>query len=222
MNKKIEELEKKLKIKLKNKNLLHRAITHKSANKNNNNEKLEFLGDRVIGLVLSKKLIELYPQENEGILDKRFATLVNRDTCSSIAWKIGLQNYLILGDTKKKIKEDDKKILSDACEALIGAIYIDQGYNFIENFVLQSWNYHLKKSNITILDSKTKLQEYSLKLYKKLPIYKMIYSKGPKHNPTFKVVVSIKGSKQFVGTGNSIQEAEQNSAKNLLKGMKIT
>ena len=222
MNIKIQELEKKLKIKLKNKILLHQAITHKSSNRKINNEKLEFLGDRVIGLVLSKKLIDLYPQESEGILDKRFATLVNRDTCSSIAWKIGLQNYLILGDTKKKIKEDDKKILSDACEALIGAIYIDQGYNFSENFVLQLWNYYLKKSNITILDSKTKLQEYSLKLYKKLPVYKLIYSKGPKHNPTFKVGVSIKGTKQFVGTGNAIQEAEQNAAKNLLNGINIS
>jgi len=221
MNIKIQELEKKLKVKLKNKLLLNQAMTHKSANKKNNNEKLEFLGDRVIGLVLSKRLIELYPEENEGILDKRFATLVNRETCSSVGWTMGLQNYLILGDTKKKIKEDDKKILSDACEAIIGAIYMDQGYVFTEKFVLKLWNHHLKKSNITILDSKTRLQEYSLKLYKKLPVYKLINSKGPKHNPTFKVGVSIKGSNQFVGTGNSIQEAEQNSAKNLLKEMNI-
>ena len=123
---------------------------------------------------------------------------------------------------QKKIKENDKKILSDACEALIGAIYIDQGYNFTENFVLHLWNYYLKKSNITILDSKTELQEYSLKLYKKLPVYKLIHTKGPKHNPTFKVSVSIKGSKQFVGIGNSIQEAEQNGAKNLLKEINIS
>ena len=159
MNIKIQELEKKLKVKLKNKLLLNQAMTHKSANKKNNNEKLEFLGDRVIGLVLSKRLIELYPEENEGILDKRFATLVNRETCSSVGWTMGLQNYLNLGDTKKKIKEDDKKILSDACEAIIGAIYMDQGYVFTEKFVLKLWNHHLKKSNITILDSKTRLQE---------------------------------------------------------------
>ena len=197
MNIKIQELEKKLKVKLKNKLLLNQAMTHKSANKKNNNEKLEFLGDRVIGLVLSKRLIELYPEENEGILDKRFATLVNRETCSSVGWTMGLQNYLILGDTKKKIKEVDKKILSDACEAIIGAIYMDQGYVFTEKFVLKLWNHHLKKSNITILDSKTRLQEYSLKLYKKLPVYKLINSKGPKHNPTFKVGVSIKGSNDY-------------------------
>ena len=131
----IHKFQRVQKIKFKNSSLLIEALTHKSANKKINNEKLEFLGDRVIGLILSKKLIDLYPYENEGVLDKRFAILVNRETCSDIAWSIGIQNYIIIGNSKKKITKKDKKILSDCCEAIIGAIYIDRGYDFVKNFI---------------------------------------------------------------------------------------
>ena len=172
--KNIAKLEKNLNIKFKNKSLLKEALTHKSADQKINNEKLEFLGDRVIGLILSKKLYDLYPNETEGVLDKRFANLVNKKTCCDIAWSIGIQNYIILGNNKKKISKKDEKILSDSCEALIGSIYIDFGYMFVENFVLKIWKNKILKSNTTILESKTKLQEYSLKNFKKLPIYKLI------------------------------------------------
>jgi len=217
----IPNLEKKLKIKIKNRSLYTEALTHKSANIEINNEKLEFLGDRVIGLILSKKLFDLYPNENEGILDKRFSKLVNRKTCCNIGWLMGLQNFIILSDTKKKITKKDEKILSDACEALIGAIYIDKGFNFTIEFVENLWRSYLNSSNVTILDPKTRLQEYSLKKFKKLPIYKLLNSKGPRHDPTFKISVSIYESKEFFGTGKSIQKAEQNGAYKLLKDIKI-
>ncbi|MDC0205320.1 ribonuclease III [Pelagibacteraceae bacterium] len=215
------KFEKKIKIKVKNKSLLEKALTHKSASSTFNNEKLEFLGDRVLGLVLSHKLYKLYPDESEGVLDKRFSKLVNKKTCCSIAWEMGLQNYIRLGDTKKKITRTDEKILSDACESLVGAVFLDQGYEFAKNFILNLWHDFIIKSNITILDSKTKLQEYSLKKYKKLPIYTVVDLKGPKHNPTFKVSVSIQGSRKFFGTGRSKQEAQQSCAKNLLKKINI-
>ena len=218
---KISKFQKNLKIKFKNKSLLIEALTHKSANQKFNNEKLEFLGDRVIGLVLSKKLLDLYPNETEGVLDKRFSNLVNRKTCCNVGWSIGVQNYLIIGNIKKKINIKDEKIISDCCEAIIGAIYIDQGFNFVKNFILKIWKKNLDKSDVTILDPKTKLQEYSLKFYKKLPIYQMLGSSGPKHNPVYKVSVSIIGSKQFIGFGNSKQEAEQDGAAKLIKGKNI-
>ena len=101
MIKNISKFQKDLKIKFKNQSLLTEALTHKSANQNYNNEKLEFLGDRVIGLVLSKKLFDLYPNENEGVLDKRFASLVNRKICCEIGWSIGVHKYLLIGDKKK-------------------------------------------------------------------------------------------------------------------------
>ena len=217
MNIDIQKFEKKLKIKMKSKSLLIDALTHKSANHEINNEKLEFLGDRVIGLILSKKLFDIYPKETEGVLDKRFAKLVNRKTCASIAWLMGIKDYIIMGDTKKKINQKDEKILSDACEALIGAIYSDRGYNYVKEFVLRFWNKDIKESHVTILDPKTKLQEYSLKFYKKLPFYRLLNSKGPKHNPIFKISVSITKSKQFIGLGNSKKQAEQEAAAKLLK-----
>ena len=99
----IHKFQKSHKFKFKNNSLLIEAFTHKSANKKFNNEKLEFLGDRVIGLILSKKLIDLYPDENEGVLDKRFANLVNRRVCFDIGWSIGIHNYIIIGNKKKKI-----------------------------------------------------------------------------------------------------------------------
>ena len=213
--------EKFLKIKFKNKSLIEVAITHKSANKKQNNEKLEFLGDRVIGLVLSKKLFDLYPNENEGVLDKRFARLVNRKTCCDIAWSLGLQNYIITGNVKKKITKNDEKILSDCCEAVIGAIFIDRGFYFVRNFILKIWKKNIDKSDTTILDPKTKLQEHSLKTFKKLPLYKLVGSTGPKHSPIYKISVSIIGTKKFIGTGNSKQEAEQDGAKKLLMKKKI-
>ena len=221
MNLNISKFQKILKIKIKNKTLLIEALTHKSANQEINNEKLEFLGDRVIALILSKKLLDLYPKEPEGIIDKKFAKLVNKKTCASIAWSIGLKNFIQMGNSKKKIARKDEKILSDACEAIIGAVYVDLGYDYVKEFILRLWKQDINKSDITILDPKTKLQEYSLKVYKKLPIYRLLSSSGPKHNPFFKISVVITGSKQFVGRGNSKKEAEQDSANNLLKTMNI-
>ena len=221
MIKNIDKFQKSQKISFKNKSLLIEALTHKSANESFNNEKLEFLGDRVIGIILSKKLIELYPKEDVGVLDKRFAILVNRETCSDIAWSIGVQNYIVMGNQKNKITKKDKKILSDCCEAIIGAIYVDRGYDFVKSFVLKVWKKNIDKSDITVLDSKTKLQEYSLKSYRKLPLYRLMNSSGPKHKPIYKISVSITGSKQFIGSGGSKQEAEQNAAFKLLKDRNI-
>jgi len=220
MIKKIFTLEKKLNFKIKDKNLLVIAMTHKSANIHSNNEKLEFLGDRVIGLILSKKLLDLYPSESEGVLDKKFAKLVNRETCSFIAYSIGLHNYIIIGN-KKKINKEDHKILSDACEALIGAVFVDKGYEYTSKLVLNLWKSEISKSQIVVLDSKTKLQEYSLKNFKQLPEYKLISVNGPKHNPSFKISVAIKGSKHHTGIGFSKQQAQLNAAKNLLTKLKI-
>ena len=218
----VNKLQKNLKIKFKDRSLLIKALTHKSANQEINNEKLEFLGDRVIGLVLSKKLFDLYPNENEGVLDKRFARLVNRKTCCEVAWSIGVQDYIIIADSKKKISNKDEKILSDCCEALIGSIYIDRGYDFAKDFILRIWKKNIDKSDITILDPKTKLQEYSLKRYKKLPLYRLVGSSGPKHKPIYKISVIIKESKKFIGAGASKQEAEQNGAAKLLRDINIS
>ena len=214
-------LENKININFTNKKLLHLSLVHKSANKLLNNEKLEFLGDRVLALVLSKKLFFLFPNETEGNLDKKFASLVNKKACLKISKLLELEKFLILGNAyKKKIAIEDK-ILSDACEALIGSIYLDSGYKIAENFILKYWNNEIKKSKDTKIDSKTKLQEYSLKLFKILPNYKILHFTGPRHNPSYKVSVKINNSKSIYGEGHSKKIAEHNAAKKLLIHLKI-
>ncbi len=214
-------LENKINIKFKNKRLLSLSLVHKSFDLLSNNEKLEFLGDRVLALVLSKKLFNLYPSESEGNLDIKFASLVNRKTCLKISKILELEKFLILGNMYKNNLKIEDKILSDACEALIGAIYLDSGYSVVESFILKFWNDEIKKTTYTKIDPKTKLQEYSLKHFQKLPTYKVLTDIGPRHNPSYKVSVKIHNSKFFYGVGNSKKIAERDAAKKNLKGLKI-
>ena len=211
MNIKTSKFEKKLNIKFKNINLLIKSLTHKSYDSINNNEKLEFLGDRVLGLIISKKLFEIYPKDKEGTLDKKLASLVNKQKCFEVAKSLELERFVFVGNTTKENKIENK-IISDCCEALLGAIYLDQGLNVVEKFILKIWKSHLKDSVITYVDSKTKLQEYSLKKYKSLPIYKLFENSGPRHKPTFNVGVRLKYTKFINAKGNSKKEAQQKAA----------
>ena len=205
-------LEKKINIKFKNKKLLIKSLTHKSFDKKNNNEKIEFLGDRVLGLVIAKKLLEIYPDEKEGILDKKFASLVNKKTCLQIGNNIKLEKYILTFNPRNKSVKIEDKVIADCCEALVGAVYLDKGFVVTENFILSLWKENIKNSIITPIDAKTKLQEYSLKNFKKLPIYKVISNTGPRHKPIFKVGVKLSNSKYYLGEGPSKKEAEQNAA----------
>jgi ribonuclease-3 len=213
-------LEKKLKINFKNKKLLIRSLTHKSYDKNDNNEKIEFLGDRVLGLIIAKKLLEIYPYEKEGILDKKFASLVNKKTCLQIAKKIDLQKYVLTFDSINNNKIIEDKVLADSCEALLGSIYLDKGFNIVEKVILDLWSDHIKDSEITQIDAKTKLQELSLKKFKKLPIYKLISNTGPRHKPLFKVAVKLIDTKFYTAEGKSKKDAEQNAAIECLRSIK--
>ena len=216
----IHKLEKTINVKFKNLDLLKQSLTHKSFDTNKNNEKIEFLGDRVLGLIVSKKLLEIYPDEKEGILDKKFASLVNKSTCLEIAKNINLDKFILTFNPKnKKIKIEDK-IVSDSCEALIGAIFLDRGLSVAEKVVLELWKNHIKNSIITQIDAKTKLQEFSLKKFKKLPSYKLISNTGPRHKPMFKVGVKLPDSKYFISSGKSKKDAEQNAAIECLKNIK--
>ena len=207
-----QNLEKQLKLKFNNQKLLLESLIHKSYDPILNNEKMEFLGDRVLGLIIAKKLLEIYPDEKEGILDKKFASLVNKKKCLEIAKFLELENYILVYNPRnKKIKIEDK-IIADCLEALIGAIYLDKGLNVTEKFILTLWKDHINASVVTQIDAKTKLQEYSLKIFKSLPIYKLISNTGPRHKPLFKVSVKIKDSKFFTALGTSKKDAEQNAA----------
>ena len=216
----IHKLEKTINVKFKNLDLLKQSLTHKSFDTNKNNEKIEFLGDRVLGLIVSKKLLEIYPDEKEGILDKKFSSLVNKTTCLEIAKNINLDKFILTFNPKnKKIKIEDK-IVSDSCEALIGAIFLDKGLSVAEKVVLELWKNHIKNSIITQIDAKTKLQEFSLKKFKKLPSYKLISNTGPRHKPMFKVGVKLPVTKYFISSGKSKKDAEQNAAIECFKNIK--
>ena len=205
-------LEKKINIKFKDRKLLIKCLTHKSFDKTNNNEKVEFLGDRVLGLIIAKKLLEIYPDEKEGILDKKFASLVNKKTCLQIAKSINLEKYILTFNPKnKKVKIEDK-VVSDSCEALIGGVYLDKGFTVTENFILSLWKKNIQDSIITQIDAKTKLQELTLKKFKKLPTYKVVSNTGPRHKPVFKVGVKLPDTKFYIGKGSSKKDAEQNAA----------
>ena len=215
------KLEQKINIKFKDQDLLKKSLIHKSNDNDYNNEKLEFLGDRVLGLILAKTLLKIYPNEKEGVIDKKFANLVNKKTCLLIAKKIELKKFIITGNSYKGLTRSDDKIVSDGLEALLGAVYLDQGIIAAEKFILFFWNEYLDKSSITKIDAKTQLQEYSLKKYKVLPVYKINKQSGPQHSPVFKVEVQIKSSKKFFASGTSKKDAQQNAAQKLLHELKI-
>ena len=221
MEKKIKELEKIIKYSFRKTSLLEKALTHKSFDKNINNEKLEFLGDRVLGLIISEKLLDKYPDENEGIIDKKFANLVNKKTCLLVARKMNLKKYILLGSSHKKLARSADKITSDCLEAIVGAIYLDGGLKFVEKFILNFWDEYLLKSTVTLIDSKTKLQEFSLKTFKELPKYVFFKKTGPQHRPIFKTEVQIPNSKKIIGIGSSKKNAQQNAAAKLLKILNI-
>ena len=212
-------LEKKIKVNFKNKNLLEKSLTHKSFDKERNNEKVEFLGDRVLGLVIAKKLLEIYPNEKEGILDKKYASLVNKKTCLEIAKNINLHKYILTFNVKNKNNIIEDKVLADCCEALIGSIYLDKGFQVVEKVILNLWSNNIKNSVVTQIDAKTKLQEFSLKKFKRLPFYKLISNTGPRHKPLFKVGVKLLNSKMFIAEGKSKKDAEQNAAIICLKNI---
>ncbi len=220
----ILRIEKIIKYKFTNKDLLIRAFTHKSTSKdiNKNYEKLEFLGDRVLGLVLADFLEKNYSNDSVGNLDKRLASLVNKERCFKIIETLDLGKFLNFAKHSSKLNTRETiNVYGDLCEALIGAIYLDKGYSYAKKFILNNWKVHLNQSSEIVIDSKTKLQEFSLKNYKKLPEYKLVSSTGPSHSPVFKVSVCIEKSKIFLGEGTSKKIAEANAASKLIETLKI-
>ena len=215
----LSQLEKKLKIKFKDKKLLEKSLIHKSLDPINNNEKLEFLGDRVLGFIISKKLIDIYPDENEGSLDKKFASLVNKNRCLDIANKLELFNYIKTNTNKTNKYKIENKILSDTCESIIGAIFLDQGYREAKKTILNLFQDELNnlKNIKTFKDPKSVLQE---KLQSKgidPPKYQTSLKSGPPHNPVFETKLFI-GKKLIVKSeGFKKSDSEKKVATEALK-----
>ena len=201
-----------------NEEILERALTHKSYNKFNNNEQLEFLGDRVLGVVIAEEIFKEIQNSNEGILDKKYSKLVNKIACFEVAKDILLGNYIKLGSTEKASDGNKKlSILADTCEAILGAIYLDAGFLKAREIILKLWKKQFLLLGDSLIDAKSFLQEWTLKKSKDLPKYNVIEKNGPDHNPVFKVEIKYKKYDPVISEGASIKEAEMKAAEKFIK-----
>jgi ribonuclease-3 len=202
--------------------LLAEALTHPSATRrgrhaSRNNQRLEFLGDRVLGLIIAHLLIARFPGEEEGPLSRRHAALVRRETLADIARAFGLGEMLTFARSEEAGNgRDNPSILADALEALIGALYLDGGLEQAERFVRGRWDAYVQAMGQPPRDAKTALQEWAQGRGLSLPAYTLIDTSGPAHAPLFEVRVALAGYPAMTASASSKRQAEQAAAKALL------
>ena len=207
----------------KDRALLTTALTHSSAvaagicNARGTYERLEFLGDRVLGLVVAEMLLATYPEAAEGELSPRLARLVRKETCAEVAAELGLGDALIAGGGKEQRRSlQTRNVLGDACEAVIAAIFLDGGMEAASRFVSEHWRERMLSLRGPRQDAKTALQEWAQRLGKGTPTYALVDRRGPDHASTFAVSVNVAKTEQAVGEGRSRREAEQAAAATVL------
>ena len=207
----------------KDRALLNRALTHASARTGKtiqDNERLEFLGDRVLGLAIAELLCETFPEASEGDLARRFNRLVRGGTCAAIGRKIKLGPHLILSGSEAESGGRDKDtILADAVEALLGAVLIESGYNAARTIIRDLWAGELEKLPVVSVDAKSALQEWAQGRGLPLPEYVVTKQDGPSHAPDFEITVTVQGFAPETGSGNSKRIAEQQAAARLFEAL---
>lgn len=203
--------------------LLERALTHASMRTGRrpqppDNERLEFLGDRVLGLVIAELLVELYPEASEGDLARRFNRLVRGDTCAAVAKRLGIGPALVLSTSESDSGGREKNtILADAIEAILGAIFMEAGFDVARKTVRRLWDPLLERQpDGSAIDPKSALQEWAQGKGMALPEYALISRKGPDHQPHFTAEVRIAGRPPARGEGASKRSAEQSAARAML------
>lgn len=204
--------------------LLERALTHISAisggapqNRSNSYQRLEFLGDHVLGLVVSEMLYREYPRANEGELSQRLADLVRKETCAEVGREMDLGPELKLGTSESHAGGRARvTILGDACEALIGAVFIDGGYAAAQKTIERFWRERMDRPLRSLRDSKTVLQEWAQARALPTPSYSELARTGPQHNPKFRVAVTLPNRAPAEGVGASKRAAEQAAAAEML------
>ena len=214
----VAELEGRIGHVFQDRELLERALTHASvgdgALKVRHYERLEFLGDRVLNLLAAERLMALNSEAREGEMSRLMASLVNYHACARVARRIGLPNALRMAPSASKIGARDKDtVLGDACEALIGAIYVDDGLDAARTFFLEFWAEEFERLDAPqVKDPKTQLQEWAQGRGLPLPLYKVVGREGPDHAPSFTVSVSVGDYEPELAEGRSRQEAEKAAA----------
>tara|TARA_Y100001935_G_C17309726_1_gene514968 strand:+ start:2192 stop:2881 length:690 start_codon:yes stop_codon:yes gene_type:complete len=218
-----KEISKLLDYQFKNNRLLEEALTHASARKSSkvNNERLEFLGDRVLGLVIAEELLRKNPNSTEGEVATYYNSLVKKETCAFIAKEIGLENLLTLGKSVKRTNDRQKdKILGNAIEALIGAIFLDAGFDTSKQLVLKVWRKRIDIVRDIEAHAKTALQELLQSKGQEPPTYKQISRTGPDHDPDFCVEVVLGSGLKAIGNGSTKRMAETKAAEQILEKIK--
>jgi ribonuclease III len=196
--------------------LLTRALTHSSAGRPDY-ERIEFLGDRVLGFVIAGWLYEDLGNEAEGKLSRRFAELVSRETCAEVAREIGVAPHIILGNQARGDRaHQSDNVLGDVCEALIGALYLDGGIDKASAFVRRAWAPHMALDSRAPKHPKSALQEWANGRGLRSPVYEVVERSGPQHAPVFRVRVSLRGIEPVEAEGSNKQEAEKAAAQAML------
>ncbi len=217
----LEGLVETLRHRFENPELLRQALTHSSAASRRDAadyQRLEFLGDRVLGLIVSDLLFNRFTEEAEGALARRLASLVRRETLAEVAAGLGLGGYLVLAKAESEAGErDNPALLADACEAIIGALYLDGGLEAARAFIEPLWTPLLEAEPRPPQDAKTALQEWAQGRGLPLPEYHERHRTGPAHQPLFTVEVSVRDRPPAVGEGRSKRLAEQAAAEALLE-----
>jgi ribonuclease III len=204
----------------KDRELLRHALTHASSRrKHDHYERLEFLGDRVLGLVIAEALFRNNPSEREGDMSARHSALVRGEACAEAGRGIGLADFIIMGDSEMaKGMHLKNGVTGDVMEALVAAVYLDGGLEEARAFVIRCWKPLLADSHATLLkDAKTFLQEWVLARALPIPAYRIVSRSGPEHAPVFVVAVEVQGAAPMEGSGPSKRLAEQDAAGKFLK-----
>jgi len=216
------DLEERLGHRFHDPELLRRALTHSSADAIISNERLEFLGDRVLGLVIAETLHDRYPDDTEGALALKLNALVRQEACARAADAANIAGDLILAHSESSSGGRRKAaILAGACEALIAALYLDGGLETARRFIDSYWAEQFGSLSEDMRDPKTALQEWAqARRGGASPVYSMVRREGPDHAPLFVVQVAVTGQEPMTGEGRSKREAEQDAAKKLLTKVK--
>jgi ribonuclease III len=205
--------------------LIRAALTHGSSKTGalkTSYQRLEFLGDRVLGLVIAEELYRRHPRRAEGQLAPNFSLLVRAETCAEAATELGIGEHIRLG-AKERIQGIAKNvfILGDVMEAILGAIYLDGGLNPARELILRLWEKRLSSRSTSVKDAKSFLQEWALGQAKQIPVYRIVAREGPDHMPNFTIGVLVEGYPEAVAQGQSKRAAEQLAAQAFLKREKI-
>jgi len=200
--------------------LFERAVSHASAGKDSY-DRLEFLGDRVLGLIIADWLFERFANEPEGMLSKRLNALVSRETCAEVGRALGVPAEIRLGKQAREDRaKDSDNVVGDVVEALIGAVFIDSGYEAAKAFIRWSWAPYVDNQKRAPQHPKSALQELAADLSLAPPHYELVSRTGAHHAPTFRIRVSIKGGGEAEAEGSSKQDAEKAAAAALLEKLR--